>query len=100
MPGDGGRFEPRRITAAIIARFRDETGLGIMQAKRIAIRCREKEAFGLLMAEGTAEEKIDWLLRRYAETALQPDHPADEPLYEAFRRIDEASPAGDPDPDP
>lgn len=91
MTGPRNRFEPKYPSPDIIKKFREETGAGMMQAKRIASRCREEDAFRRLIAEGTVEEKVDWLLRRYAEGRFSGGHPADDKIVDAFRRLDFSS---------
>ncbi len=61
------RFEPKPITAEEVRAFRDAEGASWSDAKKTLKFRREEEAFSALMAEGTAEEKLDWLLRRYAQ---------------------------------
>lgn len=61
------RFEPKTPTAEQVRLHREETGAGMMEAKLHFTRIARAEALGELMRDGDLEEKVGWLLRRYAE---------------------------------
>lgn len=62
-----GRFEPRQLTAEEVRVYRDQTGCGMMEAKHILHTALLKEALDDLQANGTLEDKVDFLLSRYGE---------------------------------
>lgn len=61
-------FEPKQISADEVNRYREQTGAGMLEAKRHLRLQNATVAFDRLMAEGNTEQKLAWLLRRYAET--------------------------------
>lgn len=60
-------FDPRPVTTAEVQSYREETGSSISAAKTHFTKKSRQAAFRLLMEHGTTEEKLDWLLARYAE---------------------------------
>ncbi len=61
-------FEPEAPTADAVRAYRDQTGAGLMEAKRHLVRQKEREALERLRRSGTLEDKIEFLLNRYVET--------------------------------
>ncbi|WP_411839913.1 hypothetical protein [Paracoccus sp. ME4] len=61
------RFEPEIPTAEQVRRHREAHGSGVVEAKVHLERLATGEALAALMRDGTAEEKVDWHLRRYAQ---------------------------------
>lgn len=61
------RFEPKIPTAEQVRLHRETHGASLMEAKAHLMRLATGEALGALLREGTVEEKLDWLLRRYAQ---------------------------------
>lgn len=55
-----------RVTAEMVRAYRDETGVGLLEAKHILQTRELKKEYNLLMSEGTLEEKVNFLMERYA----------------------------------
>lgn len=64
------RFKPRTVTADEAHGYRTATGVSIEQAKRRLQNQAETEALAALRRDGSAWEKVDWLLDRYEERFL------------------------------
>lgn len=60
------RFEPKIPTVDQVRRHREAHGSGLVEAKAHLERLATGEALAALMRDGSVEEKVDWLLRRYA----------------------------------
>ena len=60
-------FEPAAVTAAEVREYCEKTGAFMWDAKAHFQKRNRQAAFRLLMAIGTTEEKLAWLLARYAE---------------------------------
>ena len=60
-------------TAEEVRAFRERTGASLMDAKRQLRKKITREAFDKLRAQGTLDDKIEWLLDRYEEERLAPD---------------------------
>lgn len=52
-----------QITPDQVTEVREKWGLGIMDAKRFLLGNREKAVLEKLIAEGSIEEKVDYLLK-------------------------------------
>lgn len=61
------RFEPKIPTVDQVRRHREAHGSGLVEAKAHLERLATGEALAALMRDGSVEEKLDWLLRRYAQ---------------------------------
>jgi translation elongation factor EF-Ts len=63
-----GRFEPEPMTAGEVWAYRERTGSGMIEAKKHVKTRKLKEALGYLRELGTLEDKVEFLLDRFAKT--------------------------------
>lgn len=60
-------FKPAKFTAEDIRQYRDEHGVGIVEARRIFERDSVMQSLLFVKGSGTVEDKVNWLLARYEE---------------------------------
>jgi len=59
-----GKYEPEEVTASEVQAYRENTGAGMMEAKR-HLRLRNlATSMHDLRASATTDEKVDWILDR------------------------------------
>lgn len=58
------------VTAEMVRKYREETGASMNEAKHILTTRELKKEYDLLKSEGTLEEKVNFLLERYAEATF------------------------------
>ncbi|MFG6080424.1 hypothetical protein ACEUZ9_000981 [Paracoccus litorisediminis] len=80
LPQGSSRFAPGLITPGAIRSYRDRTGSSVVEAKVDLHNQALGRSLSLLMSEGGIEDKIDWLIARYAEEKRIPmRHRSPEP---------------------
>ena len=60
-------FTPNPVTADAVRAYREDTGAGMMEAKRHLTRQAFNEAFGPWRTAATLEEKVEFILDHIAE---------------------------------
>lgn len=65
--GASRRFDPSPVTPRQVSELREKEGLLLMEAKARVLLANEEASFRALMREGDAQDKLDWLLARFAE---------------------------------
>lgn len=62
------KFQPRLLTVQEVTNYRNDTGAGMIEAKRKIYTDHVIDALVDLRANGTLEDKIEFLLDRYVES--------------------------------
>ena len=61
-------FNVQPVTADAVQYYREKTGAGMVEAKKVLNTEKKRRALSELVKHGSLEEKVDFLLARFAET--------------------------------